>query len=123
MFVAVDGRLVVRVVEDDPIVVEMLRVWLDDDVALLVTADHFGETLLPGAWEDVDVAVVDFMLPGLSGDVVLRYLTDVHPMVRRVVFSAVGGLGLIDEGLADAVVTKPARREELLHAIGVDSDR
>ena len=115
---AVNGELVVRIVEDDESVAEMLRVYLTHERAkVLVTTTDFGLMLTPDPWEDVDVAVVDFMLPELSGDVILRYLADVHPTIRRILFTAVGRLGIVDDSYADAVITKPASPAEVWEAV------
>lgn len=116
------GKLVVRVVEDESAIADMARLFLErEDVVVLMTINDFGRMLTPGPWEDVDVAVVDYMLGGaITGDVILRYLADTHPTIRRVMFSAVGSLESTDTTYADAVVLKPSSPEDLWRAVRGD---
>jgi ActR/RegA family two-component response regulator len=113
--------VLVRIVEDDPFIASMLELALPRyGIVPAVTAHGFERLLAPGPWVGVEAAVVDFMLgPGsIGGDVILTWLKENRPDIRRVLFSAVGGLGgARGVDLADVAVTKPTDIEALVEAI------
>lgn len=70
-------------------------------------------------WPHTDVAIIDVMMPGRSGDVLLAWLADNHPHVKRVLCTALGdNLDLDRFALAHDIVSKPFTTEDLEKALG-----
>ena len=118
-----DWRVVLRIVEDEPLIALWLKEMIDHeevDVAVLTSTSDFERLLTPEPWEDVDAAVVDIMLPGVSGIEILTYLRDVHPDIRRIAMTA--SIPGVDDamGLADVVLIKPFHGRDLIDALEVD---
>lgn len=67
-----DDRPVVLAVDDEPRVVEAFGLWLADDYEVRTATS--GEEALEIADDDVDVALLDRQMPGLTGDDVLDEL-------------------------------------------------
>lgn len=111
---------VVRVVEDDPELAILIGRWIDDDLEVKITDRNFHDLLSPSLWEGVDAALVDLMLRGgpipTSGVQVLEYLREHHPEIRRVVWTAMQW-PVLEEGLADVVLLKPAMGSEISQAL------
>ena len=118
-----DRKFIVRVVEDTPDIAAYLKESITltrDDIHVITTTAEFDRLLRDDhAWEDVDAAIVDMMLPGVSGADILRYLSEVHPHIRRVVLTASLPHAQDAESLADVVLFKPARINDILDALGV----
>jgi DNA-binding NarL/FixJ family response regulator len=117
----------VLVVEDDAAQVHMLR-------SMLQTAGHvvtatFGrgdDPGLPAAVADVDVAVIDLTLPGVSGIELIRRLLDQRPELPVLVLSSSSHSAAITEALlagALGYIVKGARMQELLDAVALVSKR
>lgn len=111
--------MIVRIVEDTPDLARLLPTLLDDDdIRCVVTTSNFGELLFPGPWQGVHVALVDFMLPGITGEVILRYLKDNFPNIRRILWTAAAELPPDTVDLADVMFYKPVKDlGELIDAI------
>lgn len=109
----------VTVVDDSVAIAEMIGTALEfaDIEVQLVTSD-FAALLTPEPWQGVDAAVIDLMLPGMDGEVIVRYLESDVPAVRRVVLSAVAHQrpGLVDHAIC---ITKPVDPRQLLLALGI----
>ncbi|HKJ24511.1 MAG TPA: response regulator, partial [Myxococcota bacterium] len=68
--------------------------------------------------EPFDLVVTDVVMPHLSGTELARRLRDRFPGIRVVMISGnADPTGALDPSLADAFVSKPFRREELLRAV------
>ena len=69
-------------------------------------------------WHGVDVALVDLLLPGETGDTLISWLRSHAPHVRRIAMSGAGERRLA-QAAADADVTllKPFMVDDLLAAI------
>ncbi|WP_462412802.1 response regulator transcription factor [Neobacillus sp. Marseille-QA0830] len=110
----------ILVVEDETQVARVLKMELEYE-GYLVTVEHDGKAGLERALEtDVDLILLDVMLPGLSGMEVLRRLRKENKTIpvilltaRNTTFDKVSGL---DHGAND-YVTKPFEIEELLARI------
>jgi len=70
-----DDRPVVLAVDDEPRVVEAFALWLDDDYEVR-TATSGEEALEVAEDGDVDVALLDRQMPGVTGDELLEELRD-----------------------------------------------
>lgn len=96
----------VALVEDDPDLLALAEVLLEPAVvvARLRTA---AEALAYDGWDEVDVAVVDWLLPGGGGGAVVQHLRDRHPRVLRVVQSAIYPAPAgVPDGIADLWLDK-----------------
>ena len=109
-----------RLVEDSPEIAVWLKQALElggAEFQIVTTTREFERLLSPSPWEDIDVAVIDVMLPGVSGLDIARYLAEVHPGIRVVIMTA--SLPAADEatGVADAVIVKPFSSQDMVAAI------
>lgn len=88
----VEGGLCARVVivEDDRDIRELLTYNLDhrQDIEVVAAFETVEAARTWSGWERVDAAVVDWMLPGASGDTLLAWLEQEHPRVRRILVTA-----------------------------------
>lgn len=110
----------VLIVEDEPGIVRMLERGLSAQGYSCLSAED-GETGLRMALEeDVDVVLLDIMLPGLDGREVLRRLRLRRPGLPVLMLTARDEVetkvGSLDAG-ADDYLTKPFAFEELLARI------
>lgn len=118
---AAADEVVVMVVEDTADIAAYVELALGQrrpEVRVVKHVDNFEVLLTPEPWAGVDVALVDIMLPGVSGLDILAYLSDNHPNVRRVALTASTPSAADAERLADLVLLKPARIDDIADAIG-----
>ncbi|MFB6120251.1 MAG: response regulator [Halobacteriaceae archaeon] len=110
-----DGRPVVLVVEDEPDVAETYEFWLADEYE--VRRAESGDDALELVDDEVDVILLDRMMPGTPGDEVLREMRDRGIDCPVAMVSAVDpGFDVIEMGFDD-YVAKPPRRDELLETV------
>lgn len=110
----------VRCVEDDGalsvLISRMLgRVGVDVDCYRSIRA-------VPSDWEGIDAALVDMVLPGEPGTVLLRRLQSEHPHVRRVLMSGWGPGIRVEPQMHDVVhafLWKPFDAIALHQALGI----
>ena len=98
----------VVVIEDGPDLAFMLaqRLRLDDpDVEVVTITADFEHAVANHPWHDVDIAVVDIMLPRIDGRTIAYWLHTQHPNVRVLVWSALPQEQLLDIA-ADKVIVK-----------------
>lgn len=115
----------VHLVDDTPAIAEWLADALEiftTNVVTKVTTSDFIQLLQPEPWEGVDVAVVDIMLPGVSGIDILTYLANDHPHIRRICMTASLPGGMEATGLAEHVLIKPFEVGKLLSILGTELD-
>lgn len=109
----------VHVVEDTPEIALMAKFLLEaeDRHEVVTTTEEFERVLHAEAWEGIDVAIVDLMLPGVSGKEILLWLFEHRPEIRRVVMTA--SLPSAEEvmGLAQATLIKPFSLSDLTRAV------
>jgi len=106
-----DAEPVVLVVEDEPDVAETYALWLEADHEVRRAAS--GEAALETLDDDVDVVLLDRMMPGMSGDEVLERIRERGVDVRVAMVTAVDpDFDVVAMGFDD-YVTKPPRREQL----------
>jgi DNA-binding NarL/FixJ family response regulator len=80
----------VAVVDDHPVVREAFGNLFDlvEGLEVVFTAGDADEALAKLATTDVDVAIVDFALPGADGSVLTARIKENHPDVRVLIFTA-----------------------------------
>jgi DNA-binding response OmpR family regulator len=102
---------VVLIVEDEPDVAETYNLWLADDYDVRVAKD--GDEGLAKLDDDVDVVLLDRMMPGLSGDEVLARIRDRELGCRVAMVTAVEpDFDILEMGF-DAYLSKPIRSDEI----------
>ncbi|AWB27302.1 HalX domain-containing protein [Halococcoides cellulosivorans] len=112
---------VVLIVEDEPDVAETYNLWLEE--AYDVRMAHDGDTAMSKLDEQVDVVLLDRMMPGLSGDEVLERIRDSGFDCRVAMVTAVEpDFDILEMGF-DSYLTKPIRSEELRTTVDKLLDR
>ncbi|WP_277541258.1 HalX domain-containing protein [Haloarcula laminariae] len=102
---------VVLIVEDEPDVAETYKLWLQGDYE--VRMGQNGDEGLELLDETVDVVLLDRMMPGLSGDEVLREIRERDLGCRVAMVTAVEpDFDILEMGF-DAYLSKPIRSEQL----------
>ncbi len=108
--------LTVLVVDDDPIIARLVADVLElSELEIRTHTARFEELLAPEPWDDVDVAIVDLMMPVVGGEEILAYLQSELPHVRRISLSA--SERALPEGLVDQRLVKPVKTADLLRAV------
>jgi len=102
---------VVLIVEDEPDVAETYNLWLQDEYEVRMAGN--GSEALDLLDDDVDVVLLDRMMPGLSGDEVLKRIRESNSDCRVAMVTAVEpDFDILEMGF-DSYLTKPIRSEEL----------
>lgn len=109
----------VLVVDDDPMIVRSYArvVARGADVITAASVSEARELLNS---HTIDLLLTDFMMPGETGDVLLRFVAETQPNARRVLMSAAAHHvveGFVEDGSAHQFVPKPARIDELLQLV------
>jgi DNA-binding NarL/FixJ family response regulator len=80
----------VAIVDDHPVVREAFGNLFDlvEGLEVVATAGDADEALAKLDATDVDVAIVDFALPGIDGSVLTARIKERHPDVRVLIFTA-----------------------------------
>ena len=84
------GPVRLAVVDDHPVVREAFGNLFDlvEGLEVVATAGDANEALAKLSTTPVDVAIVDFALPGVDGSVLTARIKDRHPDVRVLIFTA-----------------------------------
>ncbi|MGV3623856.1 MAG: response regulator [Archangium sp.] len=109
----------VLVVDDDPMIVRSYARVVSRD-ADVITAHSVPEARELLNTHRIDLLLTDFMMPGETGDVLLRLVAKEQPAARRVLMTAAARHmveDLVHDGTAHQLVSKPARIEELLDLV------
>jgi len=102
---------VVLIVEDEPDVAETYRLWLADNHEVRTARD--GEEGIEQLDQEVDVVLLDRMMPGISGGEVLNYIRNQELDCRVAMVTAVEpDFDILEMGF-DAYLSKPVKGEEL----------
>lgn len=116
----------ILIVEDEPGISRMLQRGLMTQGYETTVADNGNDGLRLAVEEDVDLVLLDIMLPGLDGRQILKRLRLKKPSIPVIMLTAKdetsSKVGALDEG-ADDYLTKPFALEELLARIRVLSRR
>jgi len=108
----------VLVVEDEKDVAEMFHRWLEEDYSVSVALSG-SEALDTLRDEDIDVVLLDRLMPGLSGDEVLERIEKEGYGCRVAMVTAVEpDFDIVEMGF-DEYITKPSSPEELKKTVEV----
>lgn len=105
----------VLVVEDEPELADIFTIWLSDGFAVdTVTRGEEALTALNG---NLDVVVLDWRIPDVSGEEILDAITDTGLGCAVAVITGADPdlIGVGEE--VDIVLRKPVRSEELVDAV------
>lgn len=110
-----DNQPTVLVVEDEHALVELYVRWLESDYTILTA--NGGEEALEQFTDHVDVVLLDRLMPGMSGDEVLKEIRERAPECKVAMVTAVEpDFDVISMGFDD-YLTKPVEREEMVRTI------
>ena len=105
----------VLAVDDDEKLLETYRMWLDADYDLRLAGG--GEEALEQLDDDVQVVLLDRLMPGLSGDEVLERIRESGHDCRVAMVTAVEpDTDIVDMAFDDYLV-KPVSEEELVRMV------
>lgn len=112
----------VLVVDDDPHVLQLLRVNFELEGYDVVSANNGEEALKVIASKKPDILVCDIMMPGMDGLEVVRRVrskgsTKDLPIVMVSAKAQQGDVAAGDDAGADAYVTKPFDPQDLLDVV------
>ena len=105
----------VLVADDSRPFAEMLRATLEDAGFEVVTAYSGLAAVAALENHDVDVAVLDVLMPGISGDAVAQRLRQVDPALPVLLMT--GADDAFASGAGVPVLRKPFPHEELVAAV------
>lgn len=112
----------VLIVEDEKDVAEMFRRWLEDDYAVSVALSG-NEALDTLERKDIDVVLLDRLMPGLSGDEVLERIEEEGYGCRVAMVTAVEpDFDIVEMGF-DEYITKPSSPGELKTTVEILLER
>ncbi|MGM0718372.1 MAG: response regulator, partial [Halobacteriota archaeon] len=111
-----DGTPTVLVVDDDSRLADLYATWLRDGYD--VETAYGGPEAVEAIDARVDVALVDRLMPRLSGDGVLRHVREEGYNCRVAIVTAVEpDFGIIEMGF-DEYVVKPVERRDITTVVG-----
>ena len=106
----------VLVVDDEPDLADLYAAWLGERYETRVA--YGGAEALDQFDEDVDIALIDRLMPEMSGDEVLSNIREAGTGCQVAMVTAVEpDFDIIEMGFDDYLV-KPILRDELLEAVG-----
>lgn len=77
----------ILLVEDNTDLRNLIVYYLCDDYKVS-TASNAANLFVKEMWEDIDIALVDYMMPGITGDQLIYWLAVNVPHVARVLLTA-----------------------------------
>ena len=105
----------VLVVDDERDLADLYTAWLEQEYR--VRTAYGGEEAIEALDESVDVALIDRLMPSVSGDEVLEYVRREGYDCRVAMVTAVEpDFDIIEMGF-DEYIVKPIRHEEILEAV------
>jgi two-component system response regulator CpxR len=110
----------VLVVDDEPAFVEILAKRLDRRGFAVYTAFRGEEALALLREHEVDVVILDVLMPGMNGVQTLQQIKPRHPLVEVVMLSGNATLGIAIEGMQNGAfdfLVKPAEIADLVEKI------
>ncbi len=103
--------------DDNRQFVEMLRVTLEDEGFEVVTAYSGLAAAAIVEREDVDLLVLDVLMPGMSGDAVAELLQGLKPHLPVLLMTGDNGDPFVTTGALPRL-RKPFAEHELVRAVG-----
>ena len=121
-----DRALRILVAEDEPLVKEVIFVYLDGDGHTVVTAENGVQALEKFETGDYDIVLTDRSMPELNGDQLAIAIKERNPVTPVVLLTGFGDL--MEEGGAqpsgvDVIVSKPFTLDTLRTAIARGMER
>ncbi|MFQ3319787.1 MAG: DNA-binding response OmpR family regulator [Natronomonas sp.] len=105
----------VLVVDDKPDLADLYTAWLDDHYEIRTA--YGGQEALEKLDDEVDVALIDRLMPQTSGDDVLRHAQEAEYDCQIAMVTAVEpDFDIIELGF-DEYIVKPMEREELVGVV------
>ena len=88
----------VLVVDDEPLIVSGLRIFLEDE-GMHVDCAGSGEEAVNIVRNDsgIDVCIMDMRLPGMDGDTTIRTLYEICPDLRFIIHTGSAGYSIPDD--------------------------
>jgi two-component system response regulator HydG len=83
-----EKKVKILVVDDEAIVRESIRDWLEDAGHQVATAESGEEALALVKEQDFGVMVLDLRLPGMSGIDVLKKVKQLKPQIKSIIITA-----------------------------------
>ena len=118
--VSTEGGLRILVVEDEPMVREVISIYLDEDRHIVTLAENGREGLEKFRAGEFDLVLTDRAMPEMSGDQLAKEIRSAKPEQRVILLTGFGdlmnGAGEQPEGV-DLVVAKPFTMNALRDAI------
>lgn len=106
----------ILIVDDEPIVRESLKDWLEDAGYKVVTAEAGEQALELIAEKDFSVVILDIRLPGRTGIAVLKEVKEKKPDLKAIIITAYPTSNLTAEALqlgAIDYLVKPIAPDDL----------
>jgi len=77
-------------IDDEPDMLDIVRQFLECEgfTVLTATDPKSGLELYEKRYRDIDVVLLDYMMPEMSGDTVFEYLQRINPDVRVILLTA-----------------------------------
>jgi two-component system response regulator AdeR len=116
-----DETQTVLVVDDEPTLVEIYRHWLGDEYETREATS--GEEALEKLDDDVDLVVLDRVMPGITGDEVIDTIQERDLDCKIVMATAVETDADIVSTRSDANLIKPISGDELATTVSRTLDR
>lgn len=112
----------ILVVDDNESVREMIALILDNEGCEVLTAEDgvAAVAFYRENWREIDVVILDLMMPQMSGLDAYRSMKIINPDVRAIISSGCGADEYAQEASLEGIhvfLPKPFTRERLLEAI------
>ncbi len=105
----------ILIADDEPGIRDLMTAWLEPQYDLRVAGD--GKEALALVDEDVDMALLDRRMPGLSGDEVLDMLRESgHDFPVAMITAVTPDVDIVDMPFDDYIV-KPIAKDELVRTV------
>jgi len=115
--IASKGNEAILLVDDEEIIRTLVKTVLEDNGYKLFTASDGMEALefLTHKKEGIDLVLLDYNMPKMSGLEVARYIKEINPNIKIIICS---GYHITDkQGIIDGILLKPFKIEELLKMV------